>query len=94
MKKAIWNGHIIAESDNTQVSDGITYFPEGVVKREFLKASSTTSSHATKGQAKFYSLCIDGADSMDAAWYYPDPKPAARFLKHHIAFWRDVEITD
>jgi uncharacterized protein (DUF427 family) len=94
MKKAIWNGHIIAESDNTQVSDGIIYFPEGVVKREFLKVSSTTSSHATKGQAKFYSLCIDAADSMDAAWYYPDPKPAARFLKHHIAFWRDVEITD
>jgi uncharacterized protein (DUF427 family) len=94
MKKAIWNGYTIAESDNTQELDGVVYFPEEVVKREFLKASSSTSSDATKGQAKFYSLCIDGAGSVDAAWYYPDPKPAARFLKHHIAFWRDVEITD
>ena len=93
MTKATWNDQIVAESDNTKVSDGITYFPEETVKREFLRPSSTTSTDPTKGQARFYSLLVDGAESMDAAYYYPDPKPAARLLKRHIAFWRDVEIT-
>ena len=34
-----------------------------------------------------------GQENPDAAWYYPDPKPAARNVKHHVAFWRGVEVT-
>ena len=48
----------------------------------------------SKGQARFYNLLVDGAENLDAAYYYPDPKPVAQSLKHHIAFWRDVEITE
>jgi len=36
---------------------------------------------------------VDGQENPDAAWYYPDPKPAARSVKHHVAFWRGVEVT-
>jgi uncharacterized protein (DUF427 family) len=36
---------------------------------------------------------VDGQENPDAAWYYPDPKPAARNVKHHVAFWRGVEVT-
>jgi len=35
---------------------------------------------------------VDGQENPDAAWYYPDPKPAAKTVKHHVAFWRGVEI--
>jgi len=35
---------------------------------------------------------VDGQENSDAAWYYPDPKPTARKLKYHVAFWRGVEI--
>jgi len=94
MKKAIWNGQAIAASENAKVSEGITYFPDEDVKREFLRPSSTTSTDGSKGQARFYNLLIDGAENLDAAYYYPDPKPVAHSLKHHIAFWRDVEITE
>jgi hypothetical protein len=38
------------------------------------------------------SLLIDGQDNPDAAWYYPDPKPAARKIKGYVAFWRGVEV--
>jgi len=92
MMKATWNGQTIAESDKTVEMDGFVYFPEETVKRRFLRASSTTATDPTKGQARYYSLQIDGLETQDAAWYYPDPKPAARMLKHHIAFWRDVEV--
>ena len=37
-------------------------------------------------------ILIDGQDNLDAAWYYPDPKPAARKIKGYVAFWRGVDV--
>ena len=84
---------LLAESETVETVEGSIYFPEESVKREFLRPSSTTSSCPWKGQARYYSLLVDGQENPDAAWYYPDPKPAARNVKHHIAFWRGVEIS-
>lgn len=92
MAKAIWNGKVIAESDTTEVVEGNVYFPESSLKREYFRSSSTTSTCPWKGQARYMSLYIDGQDNPDAAWYYPDPKPAARKIKGFVAFWRGVEV--
>jgi uncharacterized protein (DUF427 family) len=92
MARAIWNGKIVAESDQTEEVEGNLYFPEGSLKREFFRPSSTTSTCPWKGQARYLSLLIDGQDNQDAAWYYPDPKPAARRIKGYVAFWRGVEV--
>jgi uncharacterized protein (DUF427 family) len=93
MAKAMWNGQVLAESESFQSIEGNVYFPEESVKREFFRPSSTSSSCPFKGQARYYSLLVDGQENPDAAWYYPDPKPAARNIKHYIAFWRGVEVT-
>ncbi len=93
MAKATWNGHTVAESEHFETIEGNIYFPEESVKREFLRPSSTTSSCPWKGQARYFSLLVDGQENPDAAWYYPDPKPAARSVKHHMAFWRGVEVS-
>ncbi len=92
MAKAVWNGVTIAESEKTQIIEDNVYFPESAVKREYLRPSSTTSTCPWKGQARYYSLVVDGQENQDAAWYYPDPKPAARKIKGYIAFWRGVEV--
>jgi len=92
MPKAIWNGKIVAESDRTQTVDGIVYFPETSLKREYLRPSTTTSTDPVKGQARYLNLFIDGQDNPDAAWYYPAPKPAARAIKGYVAFWRGVDV--
>ena len=92
MAKATWNGKTIAESDTFETVEGNVYFPESSVNREYFRPSSTTSSCPWKGQARYYSLMIDGQENPDAAWYYPDPKPAARNIKNHVAFWRGVEV--
>ena len=93
MAKAMWNGQVLAESDDIVTIEGNLYFPDDAVKREFFRPSSTTSSCPFKGQARYYTLLVDGQENPDAAWYYPDPKPAARNIKHRIAFWRGVEIS-
>jgi uncharacterized protein (DUF427 family) len=92
MAKAVWNGVIIAESDKTLEVDDYVYFPESSVKREYLHPSSTISTCPWKGQARYYTLMIEGQENQDAAFYYPNPKPAARKIKGYIAFWRGVEV--
>lgn len=92
MVRAIWNGKIIAESEETKTVDGDVYFPETSLKREYFRPSSTTSTDPSRGLRRFMSLEIDGQDNPDAAWYYPDPKPVARKIKGYVAFWRGVEV--
>jgi len=92
MAKAIWNGVVIAESDDTVLVEGNHYFPREAVKTEYLHSSHTHSVCPWKGQASYYSIEIDGQTNRDAAWYYPEPKPAAREIKDRIAFWRGVKV--
>jgi uncharacterized protein (DUF427 family) len=37
-------------------------------------------------------VSVGGKDNPDAAWYYPDPKPAAAEIKDRIAFWKGVKV--
>ena len=74
MAKAVWNGVVVAESDKIQEVDDYVYFPESSVKREYLRPSSTVSTCPWKGQARYYSLMIDGQENQDAAFYYPNPE--------------------
>jgi uncharacterized protein (DUF427 family) len=92
MARAIWNGRVIADSDQIMEDEGTVYFPESSLKREYFRTSSTTSTDLATGQKRYLTVVIDGQDNQDAAWYYPDPKPAARKLKGYVAFWRGVEV--
>lgn len=92
--KVIWNGTVIAESNNTVVVEGNHYFPKSSVKMDILEPSETKSTCPWKGIASYYTISVDKQTNVDAAWYYPEPKEAARNIEGHIAFWRDVEITE
>lgn len=92
--QAIWNNQVIADSIDTVVVEGNHYFPIDSVKSDFLKPSETKTSCPWKGQASYYSLEVDGELNKDAAWYYPDPKPAASVIKDRIAFWKGVKVVE
>lgn len=92
MPKATWGGKVIAESNQCVVVEGNQYFPADAVKKEFLRESSHTSVCPWKGVASYYHVEVDGMRSENAAWYYPDPKPAAAEIKGRIAFWRGVRV--
>ena len=94
MPKAIWNNKILAESDNTEIVEGNHYFPADSVNREYFKDSETRSACRWKGEASYYNIEVDGKTNLDAAWYYPEPKPAANNIKNYVAFWNGVEVTD
>ncbi len=91
--KAIWNNVVVADREDTVVVEGNHYFPNESVNKAVLKTSVTTSVCPWKGTASYYSLSVDGKENTDAAWFYPEPKPAADNIKGRIAFWKGVEIT-
>ncbi len=90
--KAIWNDHVIAESDDTVVVENNHYFPLDAVNKEYLRDSDTTTMCGWKGTANYYTLNVDGNQNKDAAWYYAEPKEAAKEIKGRVAFWRGVTI--
>ncbi len=92
--KAIWNDTVIAESDDTVVVEGNHYFPPGAVNKALLKDSSKTTACPWKGTANYFTLSIDGTENTDAAWYYAEPKDAAKQIAGRVAFWRGVQVVD
>ena len=92
--KAVWNGVVVAESDDTVVVEGNHYFPESSLRREYATFSNHRSSCPWKGQAHYYSLLVNGEMNPDAAWTYPEPSEAAAQIKGRVAFWKGVEIVE
>ncbi len=92
MPKAVWNGVVLAESDKCEVVEGNQYFPPESIHCEYFKDSSTQTVCSWKGTASYFSLEVNGQVNKDAAWYYPEPKDAAKNIKGHIAFWKGVKV--
>ena len=72
--------------------EGNHYFPPAAIRREYFKDSSAHTTCPWKGVASYYDVVADGQVNAGAAWYYPDPKDAAKEIKGYIAFWRGVKV--
>lgn len=92
--KAVWNNIVLAESDKTVGVEGNQYFPPDSVNMEFLKESHTHSTCPWKGEASYYDIVVNDQINSDAAWYYPNPKDAAKPIKGYIAFWKGVKVSN
>ncbi|MGL4500355.1 MAG: DUF427 domain-containing protein [Planktothrix sp.] len=92
MPKAVWNGTVLAESDQCVVVDGNQYFPANSIKPEYFQESNTHTTCGWKGVASYYDIVVEGQKNKDAAWYYPEPKSAAKNIEGYIAFWKGVKV--
>ncbi len=92
--KAIWNNKVIAESDDIVTVEGNSYFPKDAVSKEFLRSSQNHSVCPWKGTASYYDVVVEGKTNKDAAWYYPEPKDAAKEIRRRIAFWKGVDVME
>ena len=94
MPTAIWNGTVLAQSDRTEIVDGNHYFPPESLNRQYFQPSQTHTVCGWKGTASYYDLVVDGQTNKDAAWYYPQPKPAAKNIEAMVAFWKGVTVQE
>lgn len=92
--KAVWNGQLLAESDDTVVLEDNHYFPRAALRDDCFEPSSAQSVCPWKGTAHYLDLVVDGQRNPGAAWYYPQPKDAAAQIRDRVAFWKGVSISD
>ena len=92
--KAIFNGVVVAESDDTVVLEGNHYFPEAALKPEYTSFSNHRTSCVWKGQARYLSLFVNGEMLPDAVWFYPEPNEAAAEIKGRVAFGKGVQVVE
>jgi len=90
--KAMWNGAVLAESDDTLVLEGNHYFPREAMKPEYFRESATHTTCFWKGVASYYDVVVDGKVNKDAAWYYPSPSAKAQRILGRVAFWHGVSV--
>lgn len=90
--RAIWKGCVIAESDHTIEVEGNHYFPPESLKRDYFRDSIRHSVCPWKGTASYFDVVVDDQVNPGAAWYYPEPKPAAANIRSYVAFWKGVTV--
>ena len=90
--RAVWEGATLAESDDTEIVEGNHYFPPESVDRRHFRENSDHTVCRWKGTASYLDVLVGEKVNQGAAWYYPDPTPAASGIKGRIAFWRGVRV--
>ena len=92
MARAIWNGAVLADSEETIVVEGNHYFPPESLVREYFTESGLRTTCPWKGVASYFDVVVDDDINADAAWFYPTPSAAARNIGGYVAFWRGVTV--
>ena len=94
MATATWQGKVIAEATtaDTVVVEGNIYFPIASAHAKNLQTSSYQTVCPWKGTAHYYDVVVDGNVNTNSAWYYPEPKDAAKQIMGRVAFWKGVEV--
>jgi len=91
--KAIWEGEVIAESDDTIIIESNHYFPRRSLVEKYFSESNKSTHCPWKGDASYLSITVNGEVNQNAAWYYPSPKDAAKEITGMVAFWHGIQIT-
>jgi len=90
--RATWNGSLLVESDDTVVVEGNHYFPVASVAEGVLQPSDKHTVCPWKGTASYYDIVVGDQVNEGAAWFYPEPKEAARQVTGRVAFWRGIAV--
>ena len=81
--KAMWQGRVIADSDNTLEVGGYVYFPRANVRMELLQvAEKSESDRECPHGVQFYDVFEGGKRSARSAWSYEAPRATMKQVDH------------
>lgn len=93
MTRAVFDGVVVAESDDVRYVEGMPYFPMESVRQDLLVDSPNVSVCFWKGKARYWHVQGDDDLAVDGAFAYPRPWPLARRLvRDRMAFWGEVTV--
>ena len=86
--QAVFNGTVLAESDDIVMVDGNPYFPRASMHADYFRDSSHTTACGWKGTARYWDVVVDDQVISNAVWSYESPKPEAEQIRERFAFYR------
>ena len=92
IRRAVWNGVVLAKSDATVTLEGNDYFPPESLQMGHFRPTRAHSLCPWKGIASYYDVVVNDDVIPRAAWFYPHPSPLARKIKGRVAFWHGVQV--
>lgn len=92
MARAIFNGTVVAESEDVEIVEGNVYFPPQALKMRHLHPTDHSTVCGWKGTASYYSVQAGGKTAENAAWTYHEPKPEAANIRDYVAFYPVVRV--
>ena len=92
--KAVRNGTVVAESDDTVMFDGVYYFSEQSINTSTITVSSRVFHCPKRGYGVYCYLSSSGKEKVNAAVYFAHPYPEARAITGRLCFLYGVEIME
>ncbi|MEB3299813.1 MAG: DUF427 domain-containing protein [Candidatus Sericytochromatia bacterium] len=96
MPQAIWEGVVLAEADASRCErvEGNVYFPPDSLVKGYFEESEHQTVCGWKGTASYHHVVVNDKRNENAAWFYPEPKDAARAIRGFVAFWKGVRVIE
>ena len=86
--QAIFNGAVLADSDDIVMVDGYPYFPRSSRVDAFFRESNHTTVCGWRGTARYWDVVVGYQVISKAVWAYDTPKPDAESIRERFAFYR------
>ena len=96
--RALYAGHVIADTDNAIILQeanypAVVYFPRDDVAMDYMSRTERSTHCPYKGDAAYYTVLMNGHIAENAVWTYEHPYPAMALIEGRLAFYPDkVEI--
>ena len=96
--RAMFNGHVIADSNDALILQEasyppVVYFPRADVGMEYMSRTERTTHCPYKGDAAYYTILMDGQFAENAVWTYEQPFEGMDPIEGRVAFYTDrVEV--
>lgn len=84
--RAVFNGVIIAKSDNIIKVSNNEYFPSDSIKNKYFNRTRTIEKDEIIGAKRFYAITVKGKKELNAAYFYQDPNKEYKHIKGYVAF--------
>jgi uncharacterized protein (DUF427 family) len=98
--QVVYNGHVIADS-RTALSlkeaayKAVDYFDRADVDMAYFTRTDRTTYCPYKGEARYFTIEMDGQFADNAVWTYEEPYPAMEQIRGRVAFYPNmVEIRE
>ena len=86
--RAIFNGTVLADSDDIVMVDNNPYFPRSSRVDAFFRESNHATACGWKGTARYWDVVVGDQVISNPVWAYDTPKPDAESIGERFAFYR------